>query len=398
MRRAGAVQGVGDQRVARTMVTLPIEGSDYPAFPGTHYRVPMLVCGRAKVYAHNSLFIYTIATVLISLVRPRDATIVTLIVHGPVLWLSVLCHELAKALVAFAVGQGVGEIVLWPLGGLTLVGATSDLRRDVLIAIAGPLAHVPLVLVIFAAIRHSDYAADSIGSRALFGSMWLNVGLAALNCVAPAYPLDSARIIVDLQVIWGTSIPDAASLLVFFSMPCVPGLVVYGLYAIGVQSEIAVPACALAVWVGIQARLVLYVRQLHALDRHPLFAHLPHQTGATPSEAPHRPLVTPTSSDSIPDSILGSIPDPTPTDAPTDPAQPPQPQTTGEGEGEGGEVPSMHSAPADPQAQAQADGLTGAETVRGPRDVHTGAVLSESDPAPSVDATAGTSTRTPPPK
>ena len=38
-------------------------------------------------------------------------------------------------------------ILLWPLGGLTFLGHTSSPGRDLFVAIAGPLTHIPQVLV-----------------------------------------------------------------------------------------------------------------------------------------------------------------------------------------------------------------------------------------------------------
>jgi hypothetical protein len=94
MRPAGLQPRVVTGR--RPSVAAALQSSDFPSFPGREHSLPLLLCGRARVYAHHSLFLYTIASTLISLVRPRDETLVTLIVNGPVLWLSVLAHELAK--------------------------------------------------------------------------------------------------------------------------------------------------------------------------------------------------------------------------------------------------------------------------------------------------------------
>ena len=45
------------------------------------------------------------------------------------------------------VGAEVHYILLWPLGGLAFVGHSSSPARDLFVAIAGPLTHIPQVLV-----------------------------------------------------------------------------------------------------------------------------------------------------------------------------------------------------------------------------------------------------------
>ena len=45
------------------------------------------------------------------------------------------------------VGAEVHYILLWPLGGLAFVGHSSSPARDLAVAIAGPLTHIPQALV-----------------------------------------------------------------------------------------------------------------------------------------------------------------------------------------------------------------------------------------------------------
>lgn len=278
---------------------MEIQASDWPNLGVSRGSIPLLSRGRVRLRVHVALVAYSVAAVLITLGGPLEDTLVALIVQGPALWISVLLHELGKVLVALSFGVKVGDVILWPVGGLTVVGGSPQLRTDVAIACAGPLSHVPLILALYGSILAGGFdritAADTsqtqLISRSLYGSMWLNVAIAVLNCVTPAFPLDAARVVVDLQVMTGASIPDAVGVLVFLAMPAVPMLAVFGVYAIGSKMEMAAIICTMALWVYLQARTVLYCKQLGIIFRYPLFAHLPHQTPAFATEAALQPLV-----------------------------------------------------------------------------------------------------------
>lgn len=278
---------------------MAVQPSDLPTF-ALRAKLPLASCsGGLRVLVHASLPAYSICVVLLSLARPREDTIVLAIVHGPVLWLSAVAHELAKASAALALGVHVADIVVWPLGGLTHVGSTADSRRDIAIACAGPLSHVPIILALFTTIVTRGYDgaaaanAQPIVSRAVHGAMWLNVGLAVLHCVMPAFPFDAARIAVDVQLISGVSAPRAAATLIMWAMPCFPALIVYGFFALSTRSEAALLACTAALWVVLQARTMFYCRQLHVLEHHPLFEHLPRRADAARAPAAALPAAQP---------------------------------------------------------------------------------------------------------
>jgi Zn-dependent protease len=52
------------------------------------------------------------------------------VLYGPVLLCTIVTHELGHALMTQRLGASVGGIVLWPLGGLALCGATGDPWHD----------------------------------------------------------------------------------------------------------------------------------------------------------------------------------------------------------------------------------------------------------------------------
>lgn len=70
-----------------------------------------------------------------------------LLVFGPLLWASVLFHELWHCWAAKRLGIRVEEILLWPLGGLAFIGQSPTPCADMAVAAAGPASHVPQVLL-----------------------------------------------------------------------------------------------------------------------------------------------------------------------------------------------------------------------------------------------------------
>ena len=90
----------------------------------------------------------------------------TVVVYGPILFLTIFVHELGHAWAARNVLSGssgdeaavVEEIVLWPLGGYTVYGPVQEeneiqqgrgsaLKGDLKIAFMGPFMHIPMGLI-----------------------------------------------------------------------------------------------------------------------------------------------------------------------------------------------------------------------------------------------------------
>jgi len=139
-----------------------------------------------------------------------------------ILFVSVLLHEIAHVLAARATDGSGDEILMWPLGGLAFVDASSP-RTQVLIAAAGPLANLLLCGLFLPAVLASGlgspvfnplelpFTAETIketqeGVHA-FGqhlvsdlqvlTFWFNWVSFLVNLI-PAYPLDGGRILHSL--------------------------------------------------------------------------------------------------------------------------------------------------------------------------------------------------------
>ena len=71
----------------------------------------------------------------------------TFLLYGPILFGTVLVHELGHCAAARCVGGRAEEILLWPLGGLAYVAHSTAPCDDLKVAIAGPLTHIPMAAV-----------------------------------------------------------------------------------------------------------------------------------------------------------------------------------------------------------------------------------------------------------
>lgn len=117
---------------------------------------------------------------------------------------SVVVHELAHALVALRAGVGVRSIVLLPIGGITIMDDESrrkpDSRRDIQIAVAGPLVNIVLGVFFATGLIIFLPSVDLFGrplvhsSHLLRSLAWTNLMLGAFNLL-PAYPLDGGRVL-----------------------------------------------------------------------------------------------------------------------------------------------------------------------------------------------------------
>jgi Zn-dependent protease len=129
-----------------------------------------------------------------------------------ILFVSVLLHEIAHILAARATDGSGDEILMWPLGGLAFVDASSP-RTQVLIAAAGPLANLLLCGLFLPAVLASGAGAPVFNplelpfSQESFGlhlvsdiqvlTFWFNWVTFLINLI-PAYPLDGGRILHSL--------------------------------------------------------------------------------------------------------------------------------------------------------------------------------------------------------
>lgn len=135
--------------------------------------------------------------------------------NGPILWFTVLVHELGHCMAARKLGYTADSILLWPLGGLAYLSHSSNAKHDLIIAVSGPLTHGPQAAIwaILWAIGRSDPGAAWLFRAAC--TMQLHLFLFNL---CPAYPLDGGRVVVDLMRIRGVEIDRAGRICAALSL------------------------------------------------------------------------------------------------------------------------------------------------------------------------------------
>jgi Zn-dependent protease len=122
---------------------------------------------------------------------------------------SVVVHELGHALVAMREGLHARAIILLPIGGITLleesqpgapIVAGARWKRDVMIALAGPLVNIVIALIAGVIVlvnfpQANLWMKPFIHSNHLLRSLvWTNLYLGAFNLL-PAYPMDGGHVL-----------------------------------------------------------------------------------------------------------------------------------------------------------------------------------------------------------
>jgi Zn-dependent protease/CBS domain-containing protein len=120
----------------------------------------------------------------------------------------VVLHELGHALISQQAGIPAKAIILLPIGGVTLLDETRDplapgtetWKRDIRIALAGPLVNLVIAVVaggilLSVAPQIQLWAQPYVTSTNLPRSLvWANAWLALFNLL-PAYPMDGGRVL-----------------------------------------------------------------------------------------------------------------------------------------------------------------------------------------------------------
>ncbi len=162
--------------------------------------------GGLEIRIHLTFIVLLLFLLLVEVNRngPRVAARVFMI--AGLILVSALLHELAHAVVSRRQGFPIKGFVLLPIGGLAIGDPTvqaenaRDLRKETLIALAGPLVNAVLAgaaaLVLLAMGKaHGLWQPPLVTPLDLGTSFfWINACLFGLNLL-PAFPLDGGRIL-----------------------------------------------------------------------------------------------------------------------------------------------------------------------------------------------------------
>jgi len=231
---------------------------------------------RIPIYVHATFPLIFVID-LINALRFSDFFIwmILFVILDGILFFSVLLHELGHCAATRMVGGDVDSILLWPLGGLAYVGHAGGPKKEILISLAGPITHIPQILI-WGFVLVATYGFHNIGywyapiqdnenfsRNVIEGAFFQQLLLIILNLFVPAYPLDGGRVYAN-ALIQCYDMKKTAQILVFTSVPIGIGLAVFG----GVMSWMI--TCLVGVYILYQA-WVLW-NSMDSLDRHPLFA------------------------------------------------------------------------------------------------------------------------------
>ena len=204
------------------------------------------------------------------------------ILLGPVLLVTITVHELGHALAARSVGGSASSILLWPLGGLAFISHQSGPKADIWVAIAGPLTHVPMILIWICLLASASYAYTGSSSLSLLpmpypstpsvffvalsqSALFMNICLILFNLFVPAYPLDGGRILVDLLILKGFSPGTTSKIVISVAVPLALAIAAVGCYYLQFVTVL------IAIFILFSCYQLFDSMRQGQLDHHPLF-------------------------------------------------------------------------------------------------------------------------------
>lgn len=116
----------------------------------------------------------------------------------PILFLSILLHELGHAAAIGLLGFGQSEIRLAGLGGATMNRRSASPWQEIVISVAGPLVSFAISLVSWLILRSSTPAALGPLLAALLPQLaYANIAWGIFNLL-PIYPLDGGHVVQQI--------------------------------------------------------------------------------------------------------------------------------------------------------------------------------------------------------
>jgi len=199
----------------------PIGGN--PIYVGTVFGI--------EITLHPLLLLYFVISaalpwLLNSSTMTMKVWLYSVVVNIPLLFTTVLVHELGHCFATRKVGGEVHGILLWPLGGLAYIGHSGDAKDDLIVSIAGPLTHIPQALLWYG--LSQAFTRGTFMDMLCVQALWLNISLMLFNLFIPCYPLDGGRIFAASLQLMKVRVDIAAKICAFVSLVCALGIGLYG--------------------------------------------------------------------------------------------------------------------------------------------------------------------------
>lgn len=264
--------------------------------PASELEVPPHLQHATKVFSIFDIDVYMSHFMVILLVFATvsssdwsaSSVIFRIIVYGPLLFGTVLVHELGHALACRRQGGVCHHILLWPLGGLAYISHDAGPKADLWVAFAGPLTHVPMCLLWFFMLLISTG-----GNASLFPvtnsylviffatATSINLALMIFNLLVPAHPLDGGRILVDILLWAKLPLRQTAIITVCVSVPLALVMCLHWTFM-----PFSVITIFVGLWIIFNDVTVITALRDGVIDCHPMFAHLSPSDRATMQNNP----------------------------------------------------------------------------------------------------------------
>ncbi|CAE8730359.1 unnamed protein product [Polarella glacialis] len=213
--------------------------------------------------------------------------LLTFLVSGPFLLCTVLVHEMGHVLAARRCNLTADHILLWPLGGLAVIGTGSATSKEqIFISAAGPVTHLPMLLMwaglLFAVnggkftLSLADMYLESDFMAIICVRLFTdNLIMLCFNLLVPCFPLDCSQILVSSLLLRGYDPSFAAKVIVCLSAPVILVLAGLGILAYFTGSPAAIMNLFMAIWLAQQTVRLHNLRVSGELVTHPLFSKPP---------------------------------------------------------------------------------------------------------------------------
>lgn len=262
---------------------------------------------RVPIYCHWLMIVLPALTIIgaLSTSTGPSGFILAIIVSLPGLYFTVYVHEIGHLVVAARAGATPVKIVLWPLGGLTVIAnLTPDYCTRIRVSAAGPLTHIPMGLFWFflflASISGKDslYYGDSGDPQGvywfavLFANMfWINVLMFIFNGLVPCFPLDCSAIVMNTMAWLGYQHTSIAWCMVYTSVPIIFLIAIWGLWAF-ITTGFGSFQIFTAAWLGYQTYVLYKAVKGDSLASNSLFKAMP-AVKAEPASTSYKAPVAP---------------------------------------------------------------------------------------------------------
>jgi len=237
---------------------------------------------------HYSFFVLLGVETAFSIFRNKIAwTFFVILLYGPILLITIIIHELGHSLVTLKLGGRVGGIVLWPLGGFALCGPTDKgANGDFLVAIAGPLMHIPQSLVWFVLYLATFNGLSNFtmnltlkeieSTQGFFSSLceqaiFMNIVLFCFNLLIPAYPLDGGRCLASLLIMGGAGLESAAYTTSIASMVIGFLLLSYGVLSVIFGNFGGILLIFISIFILFEGKRLYDLTKSGKVKEHPIF-------------------------------------------------------------------------------------------------------------------------------